>query len=458
MNKIKVVAFCDTPVVSTGFATVSRNILSRMEATGKYDITVWGINHYGMPYDHHKYPYPIYPAPINERDDPYGRQEFMKLIARKEFDILWSLQDPFIMRFLGQDIDKIRSINKKNFKWIFYSSLDHEPIQDWVSILSKSDYPVMWNQWALNEVLKSRPELKFQFKKIYFGVDTKIFKPLTKEEVSGYRDEYFAIPQVINDKTFIITNVNRNQRRKDWLRTLLIFKKFKEARPDSFLYMHTKADDDHNLDMLAGQMDLKPLLDYGYPDQALFIPGQEYTGVKPEELNKIYNISDIVISTATGEGVGLSSYEAMAAKRPFLGPNHTAFSETLADGRGFLAKTGENAWDKVASTRDNSLIRPAVDIDDMVKQLIYIHDNPDEVAKVAEKGYEYIIKKDWDIVYGEWDSLFEEAHRALQFERGDSKIGRNDDCFCGSGKKYKKCHGYGLKQVKVEDPKAEVSP
>ncbi|MBI4345741.1 MAG: SEC-C domain-containing protein [Elusimicrobia bacterium] len=24
------------------------------------------------------------------------------------------------------------------------------------------------------------------------------------------------------------------------------------------------------------------------------------------------------------------------------------------------------------------------------------------------------------------------------------KIGRNDPCYCGSGKKYKKCHGVGV--------------
>ena len=28
--------------------------------------------------------------------------------------------------------------------------------------------------------------------------------------------------------------------------------------------------------------------------------------------------------------------------------------------------------------------------------------------------------------------------------RADKKIGRNDPCPCGSGKKYKNCHGRGL--------------
>jgi preprotein translocase subunit SecA len=27
------------------------------------------------------------------------------------------------------------------------------------------------------------------------------------------------------------------------------------------------------------------------------------------------------------------------------------------------------------------------------------------------------------------------------YRREEPKVGRNDPCFCGSGKKYKKCHG-----------------
>jgi uncharacterized protein YecA (UPF0149 family) len=30
---------------------------------------------------------------------------------------------------------------------------------------------------------------------------------------------------------------------------------------------------------------------------------------------------------------------------------------------------------------------------------------------------------------------------AVPFRREAPKLGRNDPCFCGSGKKYKKCHG-----------------
>jgi uncharacterized protein YecA (UPF0149 family) len=33
------------------------------------------------------------------------------------------------------------------------------------------------------------------------------------------------------------------------------------------------------------------------------------------------------------------------------------------------------------------------------------------------------------------------AEPLAPYKRETPKLGRNDPCFCGSGKKYKKCHG-----------------
>ena len=65
-KKIKLLFFGDTPSGNTGFSTVSKNILKRLYATGKYDITVVGINYFGDPHD---LPYKIYPAAYNQQGD-----------------------------------------------------------------------------------------------------------------------------------------------------------------------------------------------------------------------------------------------------------------------------------------------------------------------------------------------------------------------------------------------------
>ena len=54
---------------------------------------------------------------------------------------------------------------------------------------------------------------------------------------------------------------------------------------------------------------------------------------------------------------------------------------------------------------------------------------------------------DWTTALNEGEGAFQEGFRADGSVRGEtvrkrfSPVGRNDPCPCGSGKKYKKCHG-----------------
>ena len=59
------------------------------------------------------------------------------------------------------------------------------------------------------------------------------------------------------------------------------------------------------------------------------------------------------------------------------------------------------------------------------------------------------VKADYLYTLPQWDSIFSEEKRKeikknltdSKTVRNEEKIGRNDPCPCGSGKKYKKCHG-----------------
>ena len=63
------------------------------------------------------------------------------------------------------------------------------------------------------------------------------------------------------------------------------------------------------------------------------------------------------------------------------------------------------------------------------------------VARYRQKGKRYehqeiaeFVKED-----GRWYFMDGKAPQAVQFVRQGPKVGRNDPCSCGSGKKYKKC-------------------
>ncbi len=81
----------------------------------------------------------------------------------------------------------------------------------------------------------------------------------------------------------------------------------------------------------------------------------------------------------------------------------------------------------------------------------------DTVVSLAfdkEKLYKNMVdaKADWLYELPQWDKIFDEETRKRLYReqkqsgtiRKEKKIGRNDPCPCGSGKKYKKCCGRNL--------------
>ena len=80
--------------------------------------------------------------------------------------------------------------------------------------------------------------------------------------------------------------------------------------------------------------------------------------------------------------------------------------------------------------------------------------DPKWIGFDKEKLYKNMVDAKADWLYGlpQWEKIFDEETRKRLYReqkasgtvRKPKKIGRNDPCPCGSGKKYKNCHGQGL--------------
>ena len=93
-------------------------------------------------------------------------------------------------------------------------------------------------------------------------------------------------------------------------------------------------------------------------------------------------------------------------------------------------------------------------INTSLTQQLELEDVTEESVIDAEIDYEKLyynmmkVKADWLYSLPEWDNIFsEEKQKELRMKLHEDshitvdKIGRNDPCPCGSGKKYKKCCG-----------------
>lgn len=402
VEKIKVLGYCDAPTCATGFGTVSRNIFEGLQKTGRYQIDVLGINYWGDP---HNLPYRIWPVGTNAQKDPYGRQKVLNMIPQMDFDILFLLQDSFIMEFIPKLIPVLKNKRSKPFKSIVYYPVDSIVKQGWADNIAPADTLVAYSEFGKNQTLKriDRPDIEV----IPHGVNAAEYHPLPEEEVSAFKKQYFGKYA----DHFIITNVNRNQQRKDIPRTISAFKEFRKIVPKSILYLHMAIKDQGwDLAEVCKSYDLDITKDVIFPKN--FGPNQGYPR---HVLNLLYNCSDVVVSTTLGEGFGLAWMEAMGTRTPVVMPANTMLPEFITGDTGWLCKSGStpSLWTTIQF--DNEVPRPLTDIDDLVKILVEIHDNPQEAKRRAENAYRWVnAKMDWQrSIAPMWVKLFDKTWESV---------------------------------------------
>lgn len=398
-KKTKVIFYGDSPTCATGFGQVSRNILPALYNSGRYDVDILGINYWGDP---HEYPFKIWPMAVNGQRDPYGRQRLQQHLMdpKLEYDILFFLQDTFILDFLPSMFVNLQKAGKR-FKSVYYYPIDGIPKPVWIDSVNSVDYPVTYTKFGFEQSTKIKPDLVDKLRVIPHGVNPKVFFPAPEQQVKEFRQQFFG---ALSDK-FIITNINRNQQRKDIPATIRAFKEFKKVRPDSLLYLHMMAQDQGwNLPEVITAFGLDITKDVILPQNFT-----ASTGFPLEILNLIYNASDCIVSTTVGEGWGLSWTEAMAAKTPIVFPINTCLGEYITEETAFPYPSGGDVDHITVLPHDNEILRPTSHLSKMIEQLVILYDNREEGARRAQVAYDMIHNTlVWDEhINPQWLKLFD---------------------------------------------------
>jgi len=408
-DKIKILYYGDSPTVATGFGTVAANILMGLYATGRYEIDVFGVNHWGDPKPPYTKIFNIYPAGMNSERDPYGRKKFTEMAKQMDFDILFFLQDSFILEFIKDYLPQLKATGKK-FVSLCYYPCDSIIKKPWAEAVTSVDIPVAYTEFAKNETLKSLENntSKNNIRVIYHGVNPRDFYPRDDEEAVGFRKKYFG-PQA--DK-FIFCNLNRNQQRKDVPRFIRAFKEVKKNNPNILAYCHMMIKDQGwNLEEVCNVLELSLKTDVIFPHN--FNANQGYP---VPVVNMLYNCCDCVVSTALGEGFGLSWIEGMATKKTVIVPNNTMMSELVNNDIAYLVDSGTTENLHTVLPNDNEVLRPLVDIDHLIKTMNHVVNNQEEAKEKAEAAYKYVIDNlTWEnSIVPKWVNLFNEASNMLE--------------------------------------------
>lgn len=411
MAKTKVLAYGDY-CCATGFATVMSNILRELDATGKYEIDVIAINYDGGPYDTEKFPGRVWPAISALRQqgpygDLHGRQVFLDRLQQGDYDVVFIVQDTFIILPITPQILEVQRNKPKSFSTVYYFPFDCSPKEEWVKqCVASFDFPVAYTEYAKDESRKFIGSLADRFDVVYHGTNTTDFYPMEPLAREQAREGLFGK----NANRFIITNLNRNQGRKDVSRTFMILKELRDrGYEEPFLYMHMQETD-------FGGSIIEQSKNFGLElekDWILPNPGQfsAHMGFPIDVVNSLYNVSDAYITTCMGEGWGLSITEAMATKTPIVVPNNTSLPEITGNGeRGWLVDSGATPSHWIIKENDNDRIRPLMNVEKAADAIIEIMENKDGIVeKKVEAAYAWAKELTWKNVMKDWVSIFNKA-------------------------------------------------
>lgn len=394
---------------NTGFGTISKNIVANLKQFfgNKLILHIYAINYFG---EHVTFEdTEIVSAKLTDpAKDDFGRYGFLKQIDAFDYDGIFIMQDigvvQPIIEILKTVREKKKNENRPNFKSMLYFPVDCKMPGMLMGGIEFFDTIITYTKFGKEDILRINPKLKGRINIVPHGVNTADFYPQKDaEKIKLFRKLYFGL----TEDRFIVTNVNRNQPRKDIPNTIFGFIEAKQTWPDHlpkpFLYLHMNSDDPlgWKLKQILDQTDLKEGVDYMLTPKDV-----ENHDTSIENLNMIYNASDVYISTTVGEGWGCPVHEAMATKTPVICTNYSSLPEMCGYGdRAFMLETLYPCCNQV-----DSIIRFQTDLYEVAEKIKYVAENREEALEKAELAYKWAVSLDWSIVSKLWVDHFKNTY------------------------------------------------
>ena len=395
-NPIRILALFDYNSI-TGFSTVSNNLVKNWKTFFGDDLfmDIVAINYFGDDYSEGKN---IRVISAKEKDiakDDFGRYAFLRSLRASNYDLVFILQDLGVVspmvKFIKEAQNEQRLRNKgMTFKSMFYFPVDFSLLPSMTMYLDFFDYLATFTEYGKTQVLRLNPKLEKKLHVIPHGNNMEHFNVIAKEEALAFRKEYFGK----NSEKFIVTNINRNQSRKDIPTTIFGFLEYwEEYNKNSFLYLHMHPNDPMgwNLRTIMSQTPLIEGRDFMFNKDL-----EHHKGASVETINKIYNASDVYLSTATGGGWELPVTEAMACKLPCVIPNHTSLGELGANGkRAYML----NTLYPISAMVDN-IIRFQSDLYEIAETIDLVKKHKElqskEYLEKINLAYDFVSKLEWE--------------------------------------------------------------
>lgn len=311
----------------TGYSKVNYHSIQLLAKLPWLQVIHYGFQKFPqVPPDYRPYPSNVEvidAAALEKKEAPtqgFGFQHLPDIIRKKQPHVVLVYND---MSVIAKFLEEIRKSGvPRNFKiWVYCDQVYTTQLQGYLDILNRDadlvfTFSPFWKKCLKDQGITRPLDVWLH------GFDAKQFFPLPKELVR----KQVGIP---ND-AFVILNINRNQPRKRYDILLMAFVELIVKYPTKPIFLMCVCDKGEKggwwlFEIFQRELKLRnvPVEMFG---SRLMVAANDMI-FKDEDVNMFYNIADVGINTADGEGWGLCQFEQMGVGVPQVVPDIGGFKE-----------------------------------------------------------------------------------------------------------------------------------
>ena len=320
----------------TGYSKVSYGILKELSKSPNLELFHYGFQrHPQVPSDFRPYPSNVEVIDATALEQPlqqgFGYQGLLETIRKKNPHIVMIYNDMAVVTRFLEEIRKVAT--PRSFKvWIYCDQVYENQHQAMIDILNRDSdrvftFTTFWKK-HLKEQGVTRP-----ISVLGHGFDSKLFFTVPRDLAR----KSLKLPE----NAFVIMSLNRNQPRKRYDIMIMAFVELLQKNPEKQLILLCICDKGERGGWWLFEVFVRELKKIGLPIEQygnrLMVSSQDMV-FKDEDVNVLYNVADLGISTADGEGWGLCTFEQMGIGIPQVVPDIGGYKEYCSKDNSGLVK------------------------------------------------------------------------------------------------------------------------
>ena len=341
VNKLKFMLVSTHCHQFTGYSKVSHGILEQLSKCPDLEVIHFGFQkHPQAPQQYRPYSPSVdvidaaaleAALPQQQSQQGFGYQVFIDSIRKKKPHVIMLYNDMAVVTRFLEEIRK--SGISRDFKiWVYCDQVYDCQLQGMVDILNRDAdrvfaFTTFWKK-QLKDQGVTRP-----LHVLGHGFDPKIFFTVPRDIAR----KSLKLP----DEAFVIMNLNRNQPRKRQDIMIMAFVELVIKHPSKPIVLLCICDKGEKGGWWLFELYARELKRHGVPIEQfgnrLMISSQDMV-FKDEDINILYNIADVGISTAEGEGWGLCTFEQMGVGIPQVVPDIGGYKEYCSSDNSLVVK------------------------------------------------------------------------------------------------------------------------